>query len=612
VQTRPIGLRKDGSSFYADVHGTPFTYKGQPHALAIVRDVTKQVQAEEQLREKEEQYRSIFEAVTDSLSIARLEDGQIVEVNPAQCKMFGYTYEEMIGLTPAALVHPDSLPLMAKGLQRFMAEGRSDPPQMVLLRKDGTSFLNEAHSTRFTYKGKPHLLTISRDITERVEAEQQLREREEQYRSIFEATYDGLIISNIDGYIVEVNPAFCSMYGYTRDELVGVHSSALAAPEYLPALDEVLKTFKTERNYQTVVAQSLRKDGTRFYTESHGTSLTYRGKPHILGVVRDITERLEAEQQLREKEVQYRSIFEASTDALLIGDLEEGYVVEANPAVCQVFGYSYEEFIGLGPNDITPLDYQHLPIEARSTIKGGGQFQTQGAVALRKDGTTFYVDAHTTPFTYKGKLHQLAAVRDVTERVEAEKQMREKEDQYRGIFEATYDALFIMDLDGFLVEVNPAFCRMFGYPYEEVIGLHSSVFAAPVSLPSLAESLKALKTGRDIQTQVGQGLRKNGTAFYNEAHSTTLTYRGNPTHSEWCGTSPSVWKPSSSCVSAKSNTAASSRVPMTPSISSTSMGSLSRSIPPFVTCLVTPVKNSLACTQVSPPLQKRSLFWMMP
>jgi len=527
LDVQGLGLRKDGTPFYVEARGTPFIFKGKPHLLTVSRDITERVEAEQQLREREEQYRSVFEATDDGLVIQDLE-GFFIEVSPAFCRMLGYTHEELIGLHYSQVTYPEYYPVVEENSQKVQAEGRAQA-QGFARRKDGSSLPVEAHSTSFTYKGKPHVLGVMRDITERVEAERQLREREEQYRGVFETTYDGLVISDLEnGCYVEVNPAFCRMYGYTREELIGMHSSALAAPVDHHLVDEVLETLKAGQGYQTVVGQGLRKDGTMFYVESQGTTFTYRGKPHSLAVIRDITERVQAEQQLREKEEQYRNIFEASTDALLIGDLDEGYVVEANPAACQMYGYSYEEFIGLGPNDITPLNYQHLPVEARSTIKRGSQFQTQGAVSLRKDGTTFYVDAHTTPFTYMGKLHQLAAVRDVTERVKAEQQLREKEEQYRSIFEATYDALFIMDLDGFLVEVNPAFCRMFGYSYEEVIGLHASVFAAPVSLPNLAESLKELKTGRDIQTQVGQGLRKDGTVFYNEAHSTTFTYRGKP------------------------------------------------------------------------------------
>jgi PAS domain-containing protein len=96
-------------------------------------------------------------------------------------------------------------------------------------------------------------------------------------------------------------------------------------------------------------------------------------------------------------------------------------------------------------------------------------------VALRKNGTTFYTEVQVAVFPYKGRLHRVAAVRDITAQVQAEEQLREREEQYRSIFEATYDGIDIFDADGFFVEVNPAFCTMFGYTREELIGMHASV-----------------------------------------------------------------------------------------------------------------------------------------
>ena len=171
-------------------------------------------QAEEQMREKEEQYRNIFEASFDGINISTL-DGPIVEANPALCRMFGYTRDELLSISPALLIHSDSLHVMSEVLQE-VGEGRESLKRATCLRKDGTSFLIESHVTPFTYKGQPHLLSVTRDITERVEAERQLREREEQYRSIFEAVTDSLSIARLeDGQIVEVNPAQCKMFGYT-------------------------------------------------------------------------------------------------------------------------------------------------------------------------------------------------------------------------------------------------------------------------------------------------------------------------------------------------------------------------------------------------------------
>ena len=523
-QTRFVGLRKDGSTFHAEGRGTPFIYYGKPHLLGSTRDISEQVRAEQELREKEEQYRSVFEAVTDSLTISRLEDGQVVEVNPASYKMLGYSYEELIGKLPADLVPPDYLPVVVEGLQTLSAGGRNDLVMMTL-RKNGTSFPTEVHSTLFNYKGKPHLLTVARDITERVEAEQQLREKEEQYRAVFEASSDGLIIADLNGIIVEANPAACNIYGFTYEELLGLSPDALTHPDALDQVRGDIQAIKEGSQLQTRPI-GLRKDGSSFYAEVHGTPFTYKGQPHALAIVRDITKQVQAEEQLREKEEQYRNIFEATRDGLIIRDLD-GFAVEANPAVCKMHGYSYEEFIGLPRSAIVhPQSYAAVAAYIKA-IQEGQTFLGQ-AIEVRKDGSTFPAEVRGSTFMYLGQSHMLTVLRDITERVEAEQQLREREQQYRAIFEASTDGLFIQELeDGRVVEVNPAACEMHGFTHEEFLGLLPTSFIHPDSFSLVTETLQTIQEGGQYHAR-GIAKRKDGTPYNAEAHVTTFTYKGRP------------------------------------------------------------------------------------
>jgi PAS domain S-box-containing protein len=163
--------------------------------------------------------------------------------------------------------------------------------------------------------------------------------------------------------------------------------------------------------------------------------------------------RQDVEQQLREKEAQYRSIFEAATDALLINDLKDAHVVEVNPAACKMYGYTYEELIGLPATATTHPDSLYLVAEALRTIQAGEQIDTQG-VALRKDGTSFYAEAHGTPFTYKGKPHILGIVRDVTERVQAqqllEQRVEERTRELSTLLEVSHNVASTLELEPLL------------------------------------------------------------------------------------------------------------------------------------------------------------------
>ncbi len=138
------------------------------------------------------------------------------------------------------------------------------------------------------------------DVTERAQAEQHLREQKPLYRSIFEATYDALCIFDLDRVFVEVNPALCQMVGYTPEELIGMHASVVFAPATQARLTASLENPKVGRRYQgTILFQ--RKDGTTFPVDMTTAPIIYHGKPHGLGVARDITEHVEAQHLLAQR-----------------------------------------------------------------------------------------------------------------------------------------------------------------------------------------------------------------------------------------------------------------------------------------------------------------------
>ncbi len=520
---------KDGSYRWILARGVLLRDKnGKPYRMAGSHtDITERKQAEEQLREKQEQYRSIFEATSDALLIVDLDDGHIVEANPAACKAYGYSYEEFIGLPPSAIIKQDDLSYVMQQVFPTIRAGGKYHARGVGLRKDGTRFQLDVYETAFTYQGKLHMLAVIRDITEQVQIEEQLREKEEQYRSIFEATTDALFINDMNGLCVEVNPAACKMHGYTYEEFIGKTPTFIGHSDYHQLVADFFQTIKAGEQYQARTV-NVRKDGSSFPVEVHGTSFNYKGQPHTLAMVRDITEQARAEEQLREKEAQYRSIFEAATDALFIVDLEDGHVVEANPAACNMYGYAYEEFIGLPPSAIIHPDRLAYFLEkALPSVRAGGEWHVVGT-NLRNDGTAFPVDVHETAFTYQGKLHMLAMIRDITERVKAEEQLREKEEQYRNIFEASTDGLVINDLeDGHLVEVNPAMYRMHGYSHEEFMKLQPTTFIHPDSHANFAEYIDSVKAGKQYQARAFD-IRKDGTPFPVDVRGTTFTYKGKP------------------------------------------------------------------------------------
>ena len=143
-------------------------------------------------------------------------------------------------------------------------------------------------------------LQLQEDITERQRAEAALAEREAQYRSIFESTTDGLLIFDLEGNLVDLNPAAARMHGYSAEEFRRLELSQFVDPSSLPLFEQFVETVSAGREFRGR-ARDLRRDGTPFHIEVVGTGFAYGGEPHALAVVRDITEEIEAYQFLEQR-----------------------------------------------------------------------------------------------------------------------------------------------------------------------------------------------------------------------------------------------------------------------------------------------------------------------
>ena len=247
-------------------------------------------------------------------------------------------------------------------------------------------------------------------------------------RTLVDASPAFFVAIGGDGKTLLMNAAMLRALGYTLDEVLGTDYLATFVPEdERQAVADVLARRRASGGPSVIQNSVLARDGRKLPVEWHGRSvLRDDGELDFLfGIGVDLTERKRAEEQLRERERQYRAIFDATGDGLVINDLEAGIVVEANPAACRMHGYAHEEFVGLHPTTFIHPDYHHLFAAYLDAIKAGGEFQGR-AIDLRKDGTPFHVEVRGTGFTYSGRPHLLGVLRDVTEQEQARQLLEQR------------------------------------------------------------------------------------------------------------------------------------------------------------------------------------------
>lgn len=170
-------------------------------------------------------------------------------------------------------------------------------------------------------------------------------------------------------------------------------------------------------------------------------------------VAEEVAARRRVEARLHEREQQYRDIFEASLDGLVINDPESGAIVEANPAACRMHGYTREEFLSLHPTAFIHPDWHRVFAEFVEIVRGGGQFRAR-AVDVRKDGTPFHVDVRGTQFLYRGKPHILGIIRDITEQQETrlvlERHVAERTRELSALLEVSQNVTSMLELEPLL------------------------------------------------------------------------------------------------------------------------------------------------------------------
>jgi PAS domain S-box-containing protein len=509
---------RDGSLHWDEVVLKRATIRGAERILAFTREITERKAALEALRLREEQYRAIFEGSADAL-VLWSRDVRIVDVNAAFTSIYGYTRDEIIGSTFGDRLPTLDVARRIRMMHRAL-EGHTGHLETRTIRKNGEAFDVEIRYLPILHRGEPHVLAIARDITERRRAEEALRTSEEQYRAIFNASADALVLWDSQLNIVDVNPAFERIYGMTRDLVVTRGYPTSMPPEYVEQRLQLVRR-AIEGETQELITRAHRGDGSSFEVELRVIPIRHRGEPHALAMARDITERKRAEERLRASEERYRLLFEMESAAIVLVDAETLKLVDANLAAAQVYGYSREELLGM-----TAVDLSAEPQETAPSIR-----DSHGALNIplrwhrRKNGEVFPVEITANRLALNGREIVLASIREITERKRAEQALRDSEAQYRAIFNASADALVLRDADFRIVDVNATYEAMSGFPREAVLGL-DRVIANP---PEVAQAIRELHgralAGEPIVFETTL-LRRDGARYNLELRGVPIQHRG--------------------------------------------------------------------------------------
>ena len=294
-------LRKDGARIYASLETSSIIDDKGDYAGAIagVQDITARKRAEEELQRQQKHFRALIENAADAVTIAGA-DGTISYQSPSCERMSGFKPEERIGTNIVERIHPDDLKLLSDTYSQLIRHPGSTTGDEIRLRhKDGTWLTVEATVTNLLHDPAVKGIVVNlHDITKRKQAEESLRESEERYRLLVENAYEMIVVVQ-DGKVVFANPKCAEVFGYTEEEMAARFFIEFIHPDNQGTVMEYYaKRLKGEHVPSAYSLRVIDKGGNAKWTEANTVLLTWKGRPAILGLVTDITERRRAEEDL--------------------------------------------------------------------------------------------------------------------------------------------------------------------------------------------------------------------------------------------------------------------------------------------------------------------------
>jgi PAS domain S-box-containing protein len=444
-----------------------------------ITDVTERKQAEEALRESEEKFRLISEQAL--LGIAIIQDGKIKYANQAVADINGYSVEEMLAWEPVdfgKLIHPDDAAFAIEQARRKQAGDEDVVPHYSyrLITKTGEVRRVDQYSKTIVYEGRTADLATIIDITERVRAEDALRESEERYRALVEASPTSIIALQ-EGRIAFANPAAARMLVYSDpDEVVGLLAQDTVAPDFQEMVDKRIEQGTAGQENPLVEMEIVRHDGSPLLIESTSVPITLNEKPAMLVIGRDITERKQAEQALRHSEQLYRSLFENMQSGFayhqIVTDADGNPIdyifLELNEAFEDMTGLKRADVVGRSITDVLPgitqADFDWIGTYGKVALTGEAiQFQHYYPEPLNR----WYNVAAYSP----AQDHFAVIFHDVSEQVRAVEALRESEERYRTLVMTTPYGIQESNREGIITFSNPAHHQIQGYDDGEIEGM---------------------------------------------------------------------------------------------------------------------------------------------
>ena len=419
----------------------------------LQQDITERRRVEEKLRESEKKYRLVVDNMADVIAVMDM-NLRFTYVSPSIMRLRGYTVEEAMAQTLEQIMTPESLQITAKVFEeeiKLEASGTADPGRSRILeleeyRKDGSNVWIENHVSfiRDETQKPMGIISYSHDITDRKRAEEALRQNEEKYRTILEDIQESYFEVDFTGNFTFFNDSLCRLYGYSKEELMGMNYRHYTDKEQSKELFQTFnKVYNTGEPTERFGGQIIKKDGTKRYVEeSVSLQKDSSGKPiGFRGIVRDITERRRAEEAVAENERKFSTLIGNLPGIVYRCDNDREWTMSFLSEGCRdLTGYAPEEIIGnrrLSYNDVINFEHrERIWAEVQTALSKREHYSFEYSITTAAGDVKWVWARGCGIFSPDGEVQALEGfISDITERKTGGGRIRLSEERFRRIFD---------------------------------------------------------------------------------------------------------------------------------------------------------------------------------
>ena len=495
--------------FFCRIAPTVFD-DGRKGVSVLLEDITREKRAELTLLESEDRYRKLVEISPDAVFLHR--EGKIIYANPAAFKLVGTSHsDEIIGKSILDFIHPDFREAVRNNIEKDLRGTITPPIELHMLRVDGSSVIVEGRGVGTIIDGKPAVQVAIRDITERKQAEEALRESEGKLNAMLQSIPDIMSMMDKELTILWANEPAKRYFG---KDIIGkkcyeVYHLRRDPCEPYPCL--TLRAFldgKTHEHETTVIDN---KGENRFFECTATVALRDNsGKPvAVLETSRDITDKKKTEDALRESEARIRLILD-STDDIIIMQNPEGRYLFFNSAAR--YGVSEEEMLGKTPYDFLDRESADLIVERVKKVAKTGRSIREESPLVWKGQTLWFNDSLSPVRGVDGTITAVVTIsQNITDRRNAEEALIHNEQRYRNLITAIGDIIWETDAQSRFVYVSPQVETILGYTPDELIGHTPFKFLHPDSIGHNHKTFQtAVERHEKSFLHVSQWIHKDG------------------------------------------------------------------------------------------------------